>query len=317
MNDRPTPLVTLAIICYKQERYIAEALSSAFEQTYSPLEIIVSDDCSPDNTFAIVQQMVSSYEGPHRLILNRNEENRGIAGNVNKVWELASGELVVFQGGDDISLPERTSALVAAWSSKSPRPDLVYSAVTLIDERGVVIGENLGVAEQTPKIGGTISGRCAFVAGGCAAAYARNLHFVVGPLNNDVVAEDFVYSFRSLLGNGVLGLSQPLVKYRRHQASIIGGLRQDSRRYGGEDDGPVLRGALANLREYSRALRILAPNRNMQRWWIERRIASLEMELRARDQRIAGLLSLLFRSVVTVRPQVMRSVARRIVRGMY
>ena len=52
-----------------------------FAQIYSPFEIILSDDCSPDGTFKIMQEMVEAYKGPHEFVLNRNEENLGIGGH--------------------------------------------------------------------------------------------------------------------------------------------------------------------------------------------------------------------------------------------
>jgi len=47
-TDRP--LVTFALVAYNQEQYIREAVEGAFAQTYEPLEIILSDDCSSDRT---------------------------------------------------------------------------------------------------------------------------------------------------------------------------------------------------------------------------------------------------------------------------
>ena len=47
------PLLTFAVGAYNQERFIREAVESAFAQTYSPLEIVLSDDCSRDRTFEI------------------------------------------------------------------------------------------------------------------------------------------------------------------------------------------------------------------------------------------------------------------------
>ena len=55
------PLVTFALFAYNQERYIREAVEGAFAQTYEPLEIILSDDCSTDRTFEIMQEMVANY----------------------------------------------------------------------------------------------------------------------------------------------------------------------------------------------------------------------------------------------------------------
>ena len=50
------PLLTFGVCAYKQEQFIREAVEAALAQTYSPLEIILSDDCSPDRTFEIMQE---------------------------------------------------------------------------------------------------------------------------------------------------------------------------------------------------------------------------------------------------------------------
>src|SRR5512138_1410799 len=109
------PRVSFMIWCYNQELYIREALEGALSQDYTPLEIIVSDDTSTDSTFDIVQEVAASYRGPHKLVLSRNRQNLGIGGNVNRAVSLCHGELIVMAGGDDISLPHRTSKIVEAW----------------------------------------------------------------------------------------------------------------------------------------------------------------------------------------------------------
>ncbi|GAO34679.1 glycosyl transferase family 2 [Sulfuricella sp. T08] len=273
-----SPLVTFAVISYNHERFIAEALESALAQTYSPLEVVVSDDFSTDATFSVIANIASNYTGPHKIIIHRNAYNLGLAENVNKVWELSSGELVIFQGGDDISLPHRTSKLVEAWMSREPRPDLVYSGVVRIDEDGNVISKDTIVVEKTPSIDDTITGRKVFIAGGCVAAYSRSLHFFVGPLSGGVIAEDFVYSFRALLGNGVAGISEPLVLYRQHSESIIGQLKSTLKVSGRVDD-KYLKAHVVKLVEYKRAMDAYKVKRPYLRWMLDRQVKSFEMEL--------------------------------------
>ena len=69
---RNKPLVTFIVISYNQEAFIRDGVEGAFSQTYSPLEIVLSDDCSRDRTFEIMQELAAAYRGPHRVILNRN-----------------------------------------------------------------------------------------------------------------------------------------------------------------------------------------------------------------------------------------------------
>src|SRR6185503_20821734 len=109
MSPSPNkPLLTFAIAALNQERFIREAVEGAFAQTYSPLEIVLSDDHSEDRTFEIMKEMAAAYHGPHKIILNQNPRRRCIGGHINRVVEISSGELIVGSAGDDVSVPERT-----------------------------------------------------------------------------------------------------------------------------------------------------------------------------------------------------------------
>lgn len=110
MKETPQerPLVTFALFAYNQEKYIREAVEGAFSQTYEPLEIILSDDCSSDRTFEIMQEMAAEYEGLHEVRVRRNQCNLGIADHFNTIVEESNGKFMVVAAGDDISFSERT-----------------------------------------------------------------------------------------------------------------------------------------------------------------------------------------------------------------
>lgn len=109
------PLVTFALFAYNQEKYIREAVEGAFAQTYEPLEIILSDDCSSDRTYQIMLEMAEAYRGPHRVVVRQSPKNRRLLGHINDVAALAQGGIIVMAAGDDISLPERTAEHVAIY----------------------------------------------------------------------------------------------------------------------------------------------------------------------------------------------------------
>ena len=56
------PLVSFCIPTYKQAPFVAAALESAFAQTYKPLEIIICDDKSPDDTVSIIKEKIAEYK---------------------------------------------------------------------------------------------------------------------------------------------------------------------------------------------------------------------------------------------------------------
>src|SRR5678815_2859442 len=129
-NNRP--LITYLVAAYNQEGFIREAVESAFAQTYSPLEIIISDDCSSDRTFEIATEMAKAYRGPHKILLNRNSTNLGISAHCNRIMELTHGELVVAAAGDDISVPHRTEVVFQAWEQSGRKATSIFSSYETI-----------------------------------------------------------------------------------------------------------------------------------------------------------------------------------------
>lgn len=213
------PLVTFVVFAYMQQEYIREAVLSAFAQSYHPLEILITDDCSSDDTFTIIKDAVNDYQGNHSVIINRNETNMGLAESINRAWDMTHGEFIVVQGGDDISMPERTTELVERWLSGDPRPDLVFSNVIFMNSDGATIKTQTEPC-QVPSLDEIIDGRF-FIAGGMAAAYSRSIIDQTKRLNHRVVFEDNVLTFRALFGNGIVHVASPLVRYRSHGSSIM------------------------------------------------------------------------------------------------
>ena len=211
------PLVSLILLAYNQEQYIREAVEGALAQTYEPLEIVISDDCSPDQTFEIMKQLVEAYDGPHHVILNRCEQNLGLAGHINHVMRICSGELIAIAAGDDVSLPHRVSTLTEAWINSGKKSGCLYSGYIEIDEDGEQIGlrhprfqaQNLDfTVEQNGAFWGAA---CVY---GCTNAWTRDVFEVFGELDSQVVFEDKVIAFRSKILGNVSFLNEPTIRYR-------------------------------------------------------------------------------------------------------
>lgn len=129
------PLVSFQIFAYNQERFVEKAVRGALSQDYPNLEIIISDDCSSDRTFDIIKDTVSNYNGPHKIILNRNESNLGLLPHINKINHISHGEIIVMGSGDDVSLPNRTSVVVPVFLD-NPNVMSLTSETEFIDEDG-------------------------------------------------------------------------------------------------------------------------------------------------------------------------------------
>ena len=96
--------VSVCVVTYNQEKYIAECLDSLVSQeTNFKFEIIVGEDCSTDNTRAIVQQYVDKY--PDLIVPLFYEKNVGAVENILQVYKKARGKYIAHMDGDDMALP--------------------------------------------------------------------------------------------------------------------------------------------------------------------------------------------------------------------
>jgi glycosyltransferase involved in cell wall biosynthesis len=220
------PLVTFVLVAYNQEKFIREAVEGVFAQTYSPLEIILSDDCSPDSTFALMEEMAAAYRGPHRVRAVRTPSNLGIIQHVLMRGREAQGEIVVMGAGDDIAKPERVTKLVEAFTSDV---GAAYSLSDLIDENSALIREGVERGIRPKSFDAAIARAMCLVGDashvrvtqGSTAAYRAELF--AAPINGDrkPYTEEMVLCFYGyLLGLRVELVRESLVLYREHLGAI-------------------------------------------------------------------------------------------------
>ncbi|MEW6284996.1 MAG: glycosyltransferase [Chloroflexota bacterium] len=221
-NSDERPLLTFALFAYNQERFIADAVRGALSQTYTPLEIILSDDCSSDRTFEIMQELAAGYQGPNRVIVRRNEQNLGLIGHINRVMELVQGELIVAAAGDDISLPERVERTYHAYLESERSAYSIFSNAIWIDENGCKMNllrrQPVNSRALTFLHYGTRS-TPGFL-NGCTHAWKRECFDFFGPLMDGVGAEDTVIPFRSALLGNIVYIHDVLVLYRQNRSRM-------------------------------------------------------------------------------------------------
>jgi glycosyltransferase involved in cell wall biosynthesis len=203
---------SFVLLSYNQEAFIAEAVTSALAQEGPPLEMILSDDCSRDATFRIMQQIASEYRGPHRVIVRRNETNLGLVAHLHKVFSLCTSDVMIVAWGDDIAMPDRAVRIQEVFDTTDAW--LVHSHATCIDLAGnevppTYLGADLvrGADLATIAISGGL-----FL--GATAGYHRKLVHKYGPISNPRAYEDLVYGFRAALEKGARFIDRPLVRYR-------------------------------------------------------------------------------------------------------
>lgn len=133
------PLVSVIIPCYNTEKYIEQAVRSIMTQTYKNLEIIITDDCSKDSSYSILERLAAEDS---RIKLFRNEQNMKIVKTLNFMIDQAHGKYIARMDADDISLPNRIEKQVS-FLEENPDYGICGTNAWRINEKNKIIGVSL------------------------------------------------------------------------------------------------------------------------------------------------------------------------------
>ena len=136
------PLVSIGILTYNSAKYIIDALESVKNQTYKNIELIVSDDCSKDNTVEICRKWIE--ENKSRFVntkLITVEKNTGTTANGNRRFRACNGEWLKGCAGDDALFPDCVEKFVR-YVSTHPEAKFVVGKIkaylNTFDEENVI-----------------------------------------------------------------------------------------------------------------------------------------------------------------------------------
>lgn len=138
------PLVSIVVITYNSAKTVAETLDSAKNQTYKNIELIVSDDCSTDETVEICRNWIDENKDRFvRTELITVEKNTGVPGNCNRGIRKCSSEWIKLIAGDDILLDNCISDFVD-FVNLNKDVDIVYSLFhSFHTENGLIIKDEI------------------------------------------------------------------------------------------------------------------------------------------------------------------------------
>lgn len=130
------PLISIIVVTYNSQEYVIETLESIKKQTYSPIELIISDDCSRDNTVKVCEEWLlnnSDYFIDSKIITALG--NSGIPANCNRGIAAAKGEWIKLIAGDDLLLPEALQKYMT-FAEQNPDCEIIHCKVTRMVHRG-------------------------------------------------------------------------------------------------------------------------------------------------------------------------------------
>ncbi|CAN5280789.1 N/A [soil metagenome] len=155
-----SPRVSVVVPAYNNADYIERTMDSILAQTYSDIEVIVSDHSSTDDTWNLLQR----YAADPRVTLLQTEAGGGALANWNRVSQAASGEYLKLVCGDDLVSPEIIAEQLAAFD-KHPDATLVASSRDIIDANDRPVLRDRGISGIEGSLDGAEAVRRTVIAG--------------------------------------------------------------------------------------------------------------------------------------------------------
>src|SRR5690349_17434303 len=116
--------ISIALCTYNGGPFLAEQLASYVQQTRLPDELVVCDDCSSDNTMAILRDFAA--RAPFAVRLHQNAANLRSTRNFEQAIRLCTGDVIALSDQDDVWLPEKLERMERTLAA-DPEISLVFS----------------------------------------------------------------------------------------------------------------------------------------------------------------------------------------------
>ena len=242
--DLPQPRLSVCLPTYNGEAYVAEAVRSVLEQSYTDFELVAVDDGSSDRTLELLQTF-----GDPRLRIYQNPHQRGIPGNWNVAVGLARGEYICVFHQDDVMLTDNLARKIALFDA-DPSLSLVHSRAEAVVETGAPerVAEWREKAETDFVEDGEAYFRKLLLHGDCICAptvvVRREQLAAAGGFNETLgYACDYEMWMKLCLEGRVGFLHDTLVRYRWHADNASHNYQYER---GVEECGRAMRAAVAH-----------------------------------------------------------------------
>lgn len=224
------PLISIALATYNGESFLAQQMDSLLAQDYPNLEIVISDDCSTDGTWEILQNYATQ---DNRIRLLPRDINRGYVNNFIRTFHACKGSLISPSDQDDIWHPNKTRRLLDSIGAA----DLVYCNNRFIDENDIPLGMT-----YSDTVSSMVSGNdpralifCTPISGH-AMLFRRDILHAADSLGAASYI-DWLIAFLAANRNGINYVNEVLVDWRQHSTSETFKFRSNT--HGAKADGII------------------------------------------------------------------------------
>jgi glycosyltransferase involved in cell wall biosynthesis len=229
---RERQTISVALCTFEGERYLSEQLESIASQVRPPDEIVLCDDRSSDGTVRVVRDFAARANVPVRVEVN--ERRLGTTKNFEKAISLCRGDLIALCDQDDVWMPRKLSILEAALAA-APDAGLAFSDAEVVDEdlkplgyrfwKSIRLGERELMLIDEGRAFELLLRRT--VVAGATSVFRASHRDAIIPMPASWVHDAWIALILSATSR-IVAASTPLMKYRQHAASQIGGRRRST-----------------------------------------------------------------------------------------
>jgi glycosyltransferase involved in cell wall biosynthesis len=206
--------VAVVVATYNGAAYLLAQLESIAQQTHTPVQIIIVDDASSDDTVRIAHAFAAQH--PEVMVV-QNETRLGYIKNFEKGMLLATANYVALSDQDDIWVPHKLEKLLANIGGQM----LAYSDSELIDANGHLLHQKMSSIKNQLAYHTPIMYAIGAWAPGHAMLFKKELIDKAVPFPA-LVTHDFWLGFVATCYSKVVYVNEPLVHYRQHTQNAIG-----------------------------------------------------------------------------------------------
>lgn len=218
-------MITILLATYNSEKYIREQLDSLFRQTYTDWKLVIRDDCSTDNTIAIIQEYMMRYPDKVSILDNKGMSLRAY----RNFYELLSGvesDYYMFCDHDDVWLPNKIEISMARMIEieKKDVPVIVHTDMKVVDQNLKVIHDSFWTySKLLPERTSFKEMVLCNSANGCTMLFNQKAKEVSIPNVSYAQMHDQLVN-QSVAANGgiISAIYTPTVLYRQHADNVIG-----------------------------------------------------------------------------------------------
>jgi glycosyltransferase involved in cell wall biosynthesis len=214
------PRVSVLIPNHNYGRYIGGTLRSVLAQTYQPLDVIVIDDGSSDDSVSVIEQSLALFSGARRTVFHRRAPNAGKLAALNAVMHEITAPYTLTLDADDQLEPEyieRCLQTLIEAREQDAQMALVYTDCLLIDESGEIIDRGRSTAFDAKMLQtmSYIPEPALCLSQACLDVMPFDTRIKVGTKH---------HKWLRMVAQGWKGLhiAEPLIRYRMHAKNLSG-----------------------------------------------------------------------------------------------